>query len=115
VDLAVSACAICGAEPCINPSFCRTSREADRRRALGQRPQYIEAWPSANEPALHPTPQTTMDAILYCVRERGVAALKEPANVERLSRCDAAAKRQIDARIDKLISLEGKLHDPAIL
>jgi hypothetical protein len=32
-----------------------------------------------------------------------VAALKEPANLERLARCDAAAKVQIDRYIKKLI------------
>jgi hypothetical protein len=31
-----------------------------------------------------------------------VAALKEPTNLERLTRCDAAAKAQIDRRIAKL-------------
>ena len=29
--------------------------------------------------------QSTVEAILYCVRTRGLAALKEPANEERLS------------------------------
>jgi hypothetical protein len=46
-----------------------------------------------------PTPQTTIEAILYCVRVRGTKALHEPANIERLSRCDAAALDQIDSRI----------------
>jgi hypothetical protein len=48
------------------------------------------------------TPQTTIDAILHCVHERGLAALKESANIERLSRCDAAARAQINRRIAKL-------------
>lgn len=51
-----------------------------------------------------PTPQTTVDAVVHCVRTRGVAALKEPANIERLSRCDAAARAQINQRIAKLIT-----------
>jgi len=46
-----------------------------------------------------PTPQSTIEAILYCVRERGLAALKEPANLERLARCDDAARAQINDRI----------------
>ena len=37
------------------------------------------------DPARHATPQSTVEAILYCVRTRGLAALKEPANEERLS------------------------------
>jgi hypothetical protein len=49
-----------------------------------------------------PTPQVTIEAILYCVRERGLAALQEPANLKSLSRCDEAARAQINKRIAKL-------------
>jgi hypothetical protein len=49
-----------------------------------------------------PTPQTTIEAIMYCVRTRGTKALHEPTNLERLSRCDDAALAQIEARITKL-------------
>jgi hypothetical protein len=49
-----------------------------------------------------PIPQVTIEAVLYCVRERGLAALQEPANLERLSRCDEAARAQINERIAKL-------------
>ena len=59
------------------------------------------AWHELNDEA-RPTPQTTIEAILYCVRERGVSALKEPENLERLSRCDEAARAQINQRIAKL-------------
>jgi hypothetical protein len=48
-----------------------------------------------------PTPQSTIEAVLYCVRERGLAALRERANVERLSRCDEKARAQINERIAK--------------
>ena len=48
------------------------------------------------------TQQTTVEAIMFAIRARGVAALKEPATMERLSRCDAAALAQIDQRITKL-------------
>jgi hypothetical protein len=50
------------------------------------------------------TPQTTIEAIMYSVRERGVAALREAATIERLLSCDAAAKDQINERIDKLLA-----------
>jgi hypothetical protein len=50
------------------------------------------------------TPEVTVEAILHCVRERGLPALKEPVNIERLLRCDEAAKEQIDERIAKLIA-----------
>jgi hypothetical protein len=44
----------------------------------------------------------TIEAILHCVRERGVAALDEPKNIQRLRRCDAAALARINQRIAKL-------------
>lgn len=50
------------------------------------------------------TPASTIEAIIYCVKTRGVGALKEPSNIERLRRCDAAAKSQIDRRIAKIVA-----------
>jgi hypothetical protein len=59
-------------------------------------------WDQLNDPRQYATPQSTVDAIMYCVRERGLDALKEPANAERLSRCDQAARAQIEKRIETL-------------
>ena len=56
-------------------------------------------WHELNDARSRPTPQVTIEAILSCVRERGVAALKELANLERLSRCDEAALAQIETRL----------------
>jgi hypothetical protein len=50
-----------------------------------------------------PTPQCTIDAIMFSVRERGLGALDEPDTLERLSRCDERALDQINSRISKLI------------
>lgn len=52
--------------------------------------------------AVPPTPQTTVDAVLYSLAKRGLGALLEPATKERLSRCDKAALAQIDACVRKL-------------
>ena len=49
------------------------------------------------------TPQTTIETVLFHVRDRGLPALREPATQERLSRCDQAARTQINDRIAKLI------------
>jgi hypothetical protein len=57
-----------------------------------------------NNPRRFPTPQSTIEAIVYAVRERGIAALKEPDNIERLSRCDTAARKQINERIENLLA-----------
>ena len=59
-------------------------------------------WDNLNDPQRYPTPQSTIEAVMYSIRERGLAALKEPANEERLSRCDEPAKKQIDERIKKM-------------
>jgi hypothetical protein len=48
------------------------------------------------------TPQTTVEAIMVAVRERGLAALEEAPTVERLVRCDQVARRQINERITRL-------------
>jgi len=119
----MSMCRTCGMGPCVNPGFCRLSRRADAElaaeRKAGRRRESAEilrvrhlltqdvllehALADINDPQARPTPQVTIEAILYCVRERDVAALKEPANLERLARCDAAAKAQIDKHIEKII------------
>jgi hypothetical protein len=51
-----------------------------------------------------PTPQVTIEAIVHSVRERGLAALKEPANIERLLRCHAHARTEINRRISRLLA-----------
>jgi hypothetical protein len=86
-------CSICGCAPCGAPGFCQMCREVDRK-ARHERTR-----------ERRPTPQSTIEAILYCVRTRGLAALKELANLERLRRCDAMAQAEIDRRIDKLFEL----------
>lgn len=60
-----------------------------------------------NDPSRFPTPQSTIDAVVCSVRERGLAALQEPANIERVTRCDEPARRQINQRIGNLLSMVG--------
>jgi hypothetical protein len=62
--------------------------------------------------AARPTPNTTIDAIMYCVMARGLSALTEPATLDRLASCDAAAKAQIEQRIAKLMA-KGMISDVA--
>jgi hypothetical protein len=50
------------------------------------------------------TPKTIIEAVVHSVRERGIAALNEPANIDRLLRCDNAAKTEINERIARLIA-----------
>jgi hypothetical protein len=87
---------------CADPGFCAGARAADvqadakraRQTASAARPQG--------------TPQTTIEAIMYAVRSRGLGALKEKDTLERLSRCDERAVREINQRIDAL-KAKGKL------
>jgi hypothetical protein len=71
------------------------------RRLLDENISLDRAWHELNDPRKRPTPQAIVEAIMYCVRERGIGALNEPTNIERMSRCDAAAKAQINKRIAK--------------
>lgn len=39
---------------------------------------------------------------MLAVRDRGVKALEEPDTLARLNNCDAAARQQINTRIERL-------------
>jgi len=62
-----------------------------------------EVYRRLNDPSRFPTPRTTIEAVMYCVRERGLAALEEPANVQRLRTFDDRAKVELNNRIEKLL------------
>ena len=69
----------------------------------GPLPLSLDAlWNALNDPKRHPTSRPVVDAIMHCVIVRGVAALKEPANAERISRCDQEARAEIKRRISAL-------------
>jgi hypothetical protein len=53
-------------------------------------------------PQCRPTPEVVVEAMLICVRERGVAALKEPINKARLKTFDSAARAELQRRLAKL-------------
>ena len=115
-------CPSCGCKPCPTPSFCAVCRGADQRKAAGWKPQYVSEWTDWPETPGHirydwdssnvsldalfnrpsGTPQSTIEAILCGVRARGVGALNEPANIERLSQCDEWARAEINQQIKKI-------------
>jgi hypothetical protein len=54
-------------------------------------------------PATHSgTPDPTIEALVWCLRERELACLSEHKNRDRLARCDAAAMTLIARRLLKL-------------
>jgi hypothetical protein len=87
------ACDVCGLEPCLTPGFCQGCRAADAQLGREPRPQ--------SRP--RSTPQTLIEAIMWCIRERDPRALREPANIERLLRCDLDARTEINNRIASLL------------
>jgi hypothetical protein len=62
-------------------------------------------WDHLNRP--RKTPQTTIEAVIHSVRARGVAALIEPANIERLLECDDNSRIEINERIARLLAAKG--------
>jgi hypothetical protein len=50
----------------------------------------------------HATARATVEALWESVKEQGVEALTDPANQDRLCRCDDAAIAEINRRIAKL-------------
>jgi hypothetical protein len=59
-------------------------------------------WERLNDPRR--ASQSTIEAIMHTVRARGISALKEAANIERLSRCTSSARAEINERIARLVA-----------
>jgi hypothetical protein len=94
VGSAPNPCSICGDPPSRHDlAWCAAVREGQERRAAERAKPRPE----------RPTPQTTIEAIMYAVRTEGLAALNQPDILERLRRCDARARAEINSRIDKLL------------
>jgi hypothetical protein len=64
------------------------------RAAIITEPREITA-----ETKLTRTPRFTVEALMWSLREKGLACLSLPANRNRLSRCDAAAMTWIAQRL----------------
>jgi hypothetical protein len=61
-----------------------------------------QAWNEFGDPRNKPVPKVVIETVMTAVRKRGLAALREPANIERLERCDAAARAEINQSIEML-------------
>ena len=72
------------------------------RRLLDENVSLERAWTELNDPRDRPTPQVTIEAVWHCIRERGAAALTEPANTARLDIFDDAARAELQRRIAAL-------------
>jgi hypothetical protein len=58
--------------------------------------------PKPARPPQRPTPHVVVEAVIESVRQNGLAALRTPANQDRLQRCDAAARQEVNRRINKI-------------
>jgi hypothetical protein len=77
----------------------KVRRGRQKRARPGPEDSLERAWQIFNDPQSQPTPAVTVEAIWLCIRERGLAALQEPVNRERLARCDDAARAELDRRL----------------
>jgi hypothetical protein len=79
------------------------SERLKRLRRLMQPDVTLEqSYTEINDLRNRPTPDVVLEAVMFVVRSRGLAALREPATLERLERCDRAARAQINQQIEKV-------------
>jgi hypothetical protein len=103
-------CPTCGAEPCINPSFCRTCREADarhRRDPNAERHGRLLADSISLDPAYWGINKLngraanwTVEALMFSLRS-GVSALREPGTSQRLAELSDEQLLEIGARLQR--------------
>jgi hypothetical protein len=105
------ACDVCGTSPCARSGFCAECRKSDARRRSTRIDPLPEGWDVISFDALcdlfarrRGTPQTTVEALMCVLRTQGLPALKAPAGIERLLRCDTGANREINKRIATMIA-----------
>jgi hypothetical protein len=121
----MTACQTCGADPCANPSFCRSCEVADRRKVRGERPRFIDASLWRNPPEHIPTnwneislealmahfdgarrrqgaAQATIEALMFSLRERGTKALEESATKRRLFELSEQQVIEVGNRVQRL-------------
>lgn len=110
----IRTCNVCGCAPCLHPPFCRSCRQADRkfvherrdteaawRRALIDDNVSIErAYAEINR--RDQAAASTVEALMYSLRERGPSALQEPTTQRRLSEMNETQLREVCERLQKL-------------
>lgn len=77
-------------------------READARKARGEQPRYISFWHSDPTRRRDGAPQATVEALMWCLRERGTRALEESKNMRRLSELSDQQVIEVGNRLQRL-------------
>jgi transposase len=108
-------CTVCGAASCVNPGFCRSCRRADRAAAKQRNDPALKrlcalmvegvridrAWRELNR-APDRVSASTVEALMYSLRERGTKALEEPDTKRRLSQCSDEQVIEVGNRLQRL-------------
>jgi hypothetical protein len=100
-------CNTCGADPCINPGFCRTCREADAKQ---RRPAEISKFSGR-------AAKSTVEALMFQLRD-GMKALEDPSARRRLSELSDEQLIEVGARLQRFspdIATAWPTHDVATL
>jgi hypothetical protein len=111
-------CATCGADPCANPSFCRTCRKADigarkhrkhdhdldrLQRLLEPNVSFERAqFQMQRDHFAGRAAEATVEALMFSLRERGLRALEESSTQRRLSELSDDQVIQVERRLQKL-------------
>jgi hypothetical protein len=110
----MTTCLICGADPCINPTFCAPCRRADRaavkhddprlqrlRQLLPRSVSPERAWHELNRtPGRAAT--STVEAVMFSLRERGVKALDETGTRHRLAQLSEEQVIEVGDRLQRI-------------
>jgi hypothetical protein len=113
-----AACATCGTNLCVNPSFCRICRRADAHRTKEGRPESAHVvrlprllddnmslervWTEVNQRRGNDVPQSTVEALIYELRRHGLIALQHSNCLRRLDDVSTAHLREMLSRLIKL-------------
>jgi hypothetical protein len=98
-------------QTCAEAEAAKQPADAATRRQhglLANDVSFEAAYRAINDPRDRATPQSVVEAVIVSVIERGLGALEEPKNLDRLGRCDAQARAEVGRRVAKL-EAEGRL------
>src|SRR5262249_54088673 len=101
MGIAMTMCPTCGADPCVNPSFCAACWDADARKGRSDFPRYIAPylWRSPSERHRDDAP---VEALMYSLRERGTKALEEADTKRRLGDLSDQQVIEVGNRLQRL-------------
>lgn len=121
----MTACATCGAAPCINPDFCRVCRDADQHKTKGRHVAHLRRLMSdsisldraldeisrAARERHEEAPAATYHAVVYELRTHGLSQLRQSSCQHRLGNLSAAQLRAVMVSLHALRDQYPKISD----